>query len=292
MDSFVILQIPEEEASDEVFELAFKRLTEVYEKFTAHLEGTPIEKFNKGKENIDDEEIIFLIKESIRIGSLSGGAFDITLFPLMELWGFYSADYSLPENEKLEETLLLTGLDKLEFNDMGELVCGRVKIDLGGIAKGYAVDEAAAALRQAGIKNALFDAGGDIYALGFRDERNKLPWRVGIKDPHGEGIINLIGISDKAVATSGEYERRFELGGKSYHHILNPASGRPAEGKSSVTVIAPTAKKADAWATALFVMEVDPALELASKTEDLEVLIITSTGEKLSTPGFGELIID
>lgn len=288
MDTFVSIQIPKEEASDDAFEVAFKRMNEVYEKFSAHLPESPVYRFNNYGENISDEEIISLVRESIRISGESGGLFDITIYPLMRLWGFYEEEYRVPEEEEVIKALELIGADKLKFNEKGGLQGGKVRIDMGGIAKGYAVEAARDALKSEGIVNALIDAGGDIYVMGFRSPPEELHWRIGIKDPFSDGVVGILWINDLAVATSGGYERYFEVEGVRYHHILNPLSGYPSEEIASVTVISSEPATADAWSTAFFLMEPGRALKLASEKENMEAMIILHSGEELFTPGFKE----
>ena len=150
-----------------------------------------------------------------------------------------------------------------------------MKITLGGIAKGYAVDQAIAALRQRGIKRAIVDAGGDLYALGRPPKRNF--WEIGIQNPRKKGgLMGTIKVRDEAVVTSGQYERFFILGGKRYGQILNPRTGEPVmEGTLSVTVLAKDTMTADGLATAIFVLGPKKGLDLAEHLKGVEAIIVT-----------------
>ncbi|MDX1697544.1 MAG: FAD:protein FMN transferase, partial [Thiohalobacterales bacterium] len=150
-----------------------------------------------------------------------------------------------------------------------------VRIDLGGIAKGYAVDRGIALLADAGIKAGLVSAGGDTRVLGKRWER---PWQVGIRNPREEGIVSMIPLEDAAISTSGDYERYFEQDGVRYHHILNPGTGDSARALHSVSVIGKEATATDALSTSVFVMGVEKGLALINRIPDTEVIIIDNKG--------------
>jgi thiamine biosynthesis lipoprotein len=148
------------------------------------------------------------------------------------------------------------------------------------MAKGYAVGEAVNALKDNGVKNALVDAGGDVYVLG---NKNGVPWRIGIKDPFGSGIIGVLEGSNMAVFTSGNYERFFMKDGVRYHHILDPQTGYPARGLASVTVISSDPVLADAWATAIFVMGEKKGIKAAEKISG-KIILVNEKGRIYSSP--------
>ena len=150
-------------------------------------------------------------------------------------------------------------------------------MDLGAIAKGYALDRAADKIRSFGIESALINAGGDIVAFGTREPGK--PWRIGIQDPRNpSGIIAVAEINDRAVVTSGDYERFFMEGDKRYHHILDPQTGYPAQGVQSVTIVAPDGVTADALSTAVFVLGKRKGLDLVEAMPDVACLIVDSEG--------------
>ena len=148
-------------------------------------------------------------------------------------------------------------------------------IDLGGIAKGYAVDRSIELLARAGIRNALVSAGGDTRVMG---KRREWPWQVGIRDPRKDGIVSMIPLEDAAISTSGDYERFFEQDGVRYHHILNPGTGDSAREVHSASVIGMQATDTDALSTSVFVLGVNKGLALINRIPDTEAIIIDNRG--------------
>ncbi len=271
---------PEEAAAAAMF-----RMHEVYEKFNHLNEGSPVYGFNNYGYPVEDEEVAALAEKSGKINAITGGAFDITVYPLLELWGFNNSPVEVPPDRKeIKKALRRVGADKIKIT--GNRIVKKkddVKITFGSIAKGYAVDEAARVLKQKGVSGALIDAGGDIYVFG---EKPGGKWRVGVRHPRGGGISYVIKASDAAVATSGDYENYFLKGGKRYHHIFDPGTGYPSSGTASVTVIAPDAMTADAYSTAFFVMGPEEAIALAEKMEGVECLIVTPCLNEFRSGGF------
>ncbi len=197
-----------------------------------------------------------LLAKARKLSAASGGAFDPGVGALVELWGFNDelAPPSAPPAPAAIRDWLAGGAGIRDLAIEGTRVTSAnraVKIDLGGIAKGAAVDEAIALLRAHGIRDALVNAGGNLRAIGTHGGR---PWRIGIKAPRGAGVLGVLELADgEAASTSGDYERYYDRGKKRYHHLLDPRTGYPAEGTEAVTVVAPNATDADAASTALFV---------------------------------------
>ena len=198
------------------------------------------------------KELYELLERTCSMGRATGGLFDPTLGPVIDLWKFKTENPIVPLPEQVKEMLSLTGLDKITFLPDGTpSLVPRVLLNLSGVAKGYAVDRAVMILRQRGIKHCLVDGGGEVRAIGGKPGGK--PWLIGIKDPRGAGCIGSIEAENLACATSGDYERYFEQAGKRYHHILDPETGFPARMVRSVTVVAPSVFEADILATAAFV---------------------------------------
>lgn len=218
-----------------------------------------------------------VIRESLRLSALSGGAFDISVAPLLHLWGASRKSKQLPGKEDLKGTLALVNYRNIFINEEEGTVGFRKKgmnIDLGGIAKGYAVDKATERLRQQGIKRAIVNAGGDLYLLGRPFDKDF--WVIGLRHPGKKGeTLGIVRARNEAIATSGNYENYFSLGGKRYGHLLNPHTGRPVEGMLSVTVLAEDALRADGLATAIFVLGPKKGLELANHIKGVETIIIS-----------------
>ena len=215
-----------------------------------------------------------------RVAIESNGAFDITIEPLVRLWGFIGGPPRVPRQVEIDAALEVVGCDKLRFNTVtGSVHFMRdgVAIDLGGIAKGYGVDLAADVLRGANTTNALVDLSGNMIALGSSADATTAAdgWTVGIRDPSGtHPYVARVRIQDEAVATSGDYEQFVDADGKRYGHILDPRTGWSARGLASVTIVASRAMAADAWATALFVLGPEEARRVAHERDDLAVVLI------------------
>lgn len=209
-------------------------------------------------------ETVFVIKKAGEFWKATKGAFDVTMAPLLELWGFPDRNYRIPGDSEIRETLELIGFDKVKINDnIIEFKVRGMKIDLGAIAKGYAVDCAVKKLKLAGINIALINAGGDIYCLG---DKNGTPWRIAIKAGQSTDYAGYLKLKDKAVATSGNYEWYFDIGNTRYCHIMNPATGKPVDsGVVSVSVIADDCLTADALATSIFVLGKEKGMALAKE---------------------------
>jgi len=259
--------------------LAFIRLREIDVKFNPINPQSPVYAFNRRNQPIADPEIIGLVRRSLEISKESAGAFDITVAPLSELWGFYAKSLRIPKDIEIKECLRNVGYSHLLFKN-GELNKDnpKVQIDFGGIAKGYALAESARVLKENRITSALIDLGGDVYVLG---KKGAAFWKVGIKNPRGEDILGYIQVKDQAIASSGDYERFFIDKGKRYHHIFNPATGYPTEGVAGVTVIHPDPVLAQAWAKIPFVLGAQNGIQALNRIKDMQAVIITPGGQIL-----------
>lgn len=223
-----------------------------------------------------EPEVARVIERALRVEEDSGGAFDITVEPLVRAWGFLGGTPHVPSRAAIENARALTGLDQVTFDAATRTMRfarDKVHIDLGGIAKGYGSDAAAEVLRAGGVEDALVNLSGNMVAMG--NAAGQEGWVVGIRDPRGErDYVARLRLVDQAVATSGDYEQFVVSGGTRYGHILDPRTGYPARGVSSVTVVSKLAVDCDAWATAFFVMGADSARALAASRDDLAVVII------------------
>ncbi len=238
-------------------------------------------------------ELLPLILQAKTLYRRSGGLFNPAIGKLVALWGFHedappsgpppaiSAIRGLVDSKPGMEDLVVNG-HKLHSDNPA------VQLDFGAFAKGYAVDRIIERLRKLGIENAIINAGGDLRAIGRHGER---PWRIGIRDPRGSGVLASVELAgDESVFTSGDYERFYEYEGKRYHHIIDPRTGFPARGVTSVTVIHGNAAEADAAATALFVAGPDHWHETARAMGINLVMLVDDKGKIHMNPAMAERI--
>lgn len=229
-----------------------------------------------------------VIKKALDFGDLSGGLFDVTIAPVVDLWGFGNNDVDphLPSESALKQALPLVDYRQIHVQEDCRVVTGPgQRIDLGGIAKGYAADEAASVLRESGVKSALINLGGNLFVLGKKD--NGKPWKFGIQDPLKPTgtMMGIIEIDSGALVTSGIYERFFEENGKKYHHILDPNTGYPVKNNlAGVSITAPSGLDADALSTVVFMLGIDKGCELLAQFPNTGAIFITTNG-KITTYG-------
>jgi thiamine biosynthesis lipoprotein len=265
----------------------FKEIQRIENLLSNYIEGSDVSNINSadGATVNVNEETVSIIEESIKIGNLTDGAFDITLGYLGDLWDFTSESPSVPDDAAIKKILQHTGNEKIVINKHSEnkdatfsvrLSDSKAKIDLGGIAKGYAIKMAARALKRNGIKSGLIDAGGDIVVIGSKKGKY---FKVGIKSPDDDSIIGIVNAHDVAIVTSGDYERCFIKDGVKYHHILDPKTGYPARGCRSVTVIAKDATVTDALSTAIFVLGHEKGIGIIDSLDDVEAMIVDDKNE-------------
>ncbi len=234
-------------------------------------------KINHSKGCEASEEVIELVKEALEICRSTDGSFDISVAPLMDLWGFYKKEFRVPSTEEISECLTYTGYENIEVNGNTVKLKNRVQLDLGAIAKGYTSRRIREIFNEHEIKSGLISLGGNVETVGKKPDGSK--WNVAIQDPRKtDEYIGVLQSSDNAVVTSGDYQRFFEENGVRYHHIINPSTGYPVQsGVSSVTVVCEDGAKADALSTAIFVMGKDKGIEYWRNNGGFE-LILTGDG--------------
>lgn len=224
-----------------------------------------------------DADTAALIGSAVTWSGRTGGAYDPCVWPLTELWGF-RAGPKVPDVSELMALLPLTGTDGVIAEGSSVTLPAGKGIDPGGIAKGYVTDRLRDILNAYGVRSALITLGGNVYAHGTKTDGSL--WRIGIRDPFDESaLIGTVACSDTAVITSGSYQRYFVEDGKTYHHILDPQTGFPADsGLVSVTVICPDGTEADALSTALFVMGEEKALTFWRETGGFALVLVRDDG--------------
>ena len=222
-----------------------------------------VSKINQGLEKNLSEDTTYLLSRSLELYDSTDHVFNIAVYPLMEAWGFTSGNYRVPDQSTLDDLLTYTDVSKINFNQKDASVdfdMEGMKIDLGGIAKGYTSTKIMDIYKNCGVTSGLVNLGGNVQVLGTKTDGSA--WRIGIQDPqNSESYLGALSVADKAVITSGGYERYFEQDGKTYHHIIDPTTGYPAEnGLISVTIVSADGTLADGLSASLFIMGKDKAI--------------------------------
>lgn len=250
-------------------------------------EDSDVSRLNRDGTGDLSPDTAFLLGQALQLYQNTQGLFDVTVYPLVKLWGFYDKNYHVPTEAELEKTMALMGSDRISFDpDTGHTVLdGGQSIDLGGIGKGYTSQRVTDILKENGIQSAMVSLGGNVQCLGTKPDGSS--WNIGIRDPFGDNLYCAVSIADKAVITSGGYERYFVQDGKTYLHILDPRTGYPAEsGLSSVSIISSSGTLGDGLSTALYIMGLDAASDYwRSHREEFDAVFITDDGTLYATEG-------
>jgi FAD:protein FMN transferase len=264
-----------------------RRLGEVNQTFSTYREDSEINRFSRfprvGEEFPASRDFVAVMRAAARVYEISGGAWDGTVRPLVDLWGFGPLPRRAdpPDPRKIEALLRDVGFDRIEIRPAALVKrVASVTLDLSSIAKGYGVDQVAAVIRAAGFSDLLVEIGGEVYASGSR--RGRGPWRVGINRPRAEAsadeLYRVVPLRDAALATSGDYRQFFVRDGVKYSHILDPRTGRPVtNGVVSVSVVAPDCTLADGLATAVMVMGAEAGLAAIAHLPQVAALVVVET---------------
>jgi thiamine biosynthesis lipoprotein len=251
---------------------AFDAVHRIHHLMNVHEQNSEVGALNReGYYEEVSDDTRHVIQRANYFSELFEGAFDITVLPLLKLWEESVSKDKIPTDAEISERLELVNYRNIFIEGRNIRFRKRgMGITLAGVAKGYAVDKAIEAIVRCNIRHALVNAGGDIRAIGGKDEN--IPWRIAIRDPRNENrIVTTLELCDRAIATSGTYRRSFS-------DILNPKMGRPAQGVLSSTVIAKTAMDADMLATCMFVLGAEKGIELIGKLDGAKALVIRSDG--------------
>lgn len=243
---------------------------------------------NQNGEGQLSEDSKELVKRAQELYESTEGAFDVTVYPIMDLWGFTSGEYHVPAKKELSQTLTQVDQSRITLSGDGKLTLGeKQQIDLGGIAKGYTSNRIMEIYKEYGVTSGMVSLGGNVQALGTKT--NGSNWNIGIRNPESQegDILGVLSISDQAVITSGGYERYFEEDGQTYHHILNPKTGYPADsGLTSVSIVSEDGTLADGLSTALFVMGKEKAISYWQQHKDsFDAVLVEEDGSIYVTEG-------
>ncbi|MGL5751437.1 MAG: FAD:protein FMN transferase [Paraclostridium sp.] len=277
---------------EEILNKVFDHILEMENLVSINKEGTEVDNLNKNsgiKPVKMSEDSFNIIKAGVYYSKLSDGGYDISIGPLVKLWSIGLPEANVPSEEKIQETISKVDYSKIEINEGTREVFLKDKgmiLDLGSIAKGYIADEVVKILKKEKVNKAIIDLGGNIYALGKKDETND--WKVGIQDPKSErgNVIGAIKVSNKTIVTTGTYERFLEKDGAKYHHILNPKTGYPYETNiAGVSIITDKSIHADALSTLIFTKGIEDGLRFIEKLENTDAIFVTKDNKIYLTDG-------
>ncbi len=300
MDTFMTLTAYGERA-EEAVEAGIAEIERLDAVFSTGDADSEISAINAAGGGTLSEEVAAVIRRALTIYEQTDGIFDISIYPVMKLWGFTDGNYQVPEEDELAAALSLVNAGELTLSEEdGATVLSMadgMEIDLGGIVKGYADDRVAEVFASYGIEDAIINLGGDVRVMGTRPDGSL--WRVGIQDPEdSDGYIGGLALTDMAVVTSGGYERYFEdeETGVRYHHIIDPRTGASADnGLVSVSVVSADGTLADALSTTLFILGSEEAVEYCEAhcaADGFGALLMTQEGELYITEDLEDSFID
>lgn len=250
-----------------------------------------IAQLNEEKQITASADTLALLTRAKEISAATDGLFSTTIAPLMEAWGFTSGDYRVPDEAELSALLAHVDDEEIAISDSTVTIPADAKVDLGGIAKGFTSARVMEIFRENGVENGILSLGGNVQALGTKPDGSL--WRVGLQDPADErALFATLELADKAVITSGAYERNFEQDGILYHHIIDPRTGYPAEsGLSSVTIVSDDGTLADGLSTALYIMGKEAAVEFwRSHRDDFDMVLLADDGAVTVSAGIADAL--
>ena len=260
--------------------------------FSTGDEDSEIAKLNVNKSATLSEDGGYLVQRGIELSTMTDGAFDIAIYPVMQEWGFPTKDFKVPDDATLKELLKLTDVSKIAYDSKSREISfedAGMEIDLGGIAKGYTSSRIMDIFKEYDVDSGLVNLGGNVQTYRTKTDGSK--WRVAVQSPEDESqYIGVVDVSDKAVITSGGYERYFEQDGKIYHHIIDPATGYPAEsGLKSVTIVSDDGTLADGLSTSLFIMGKDKACEFwKAHSDEFDFVLLTDDDSMYISEGIAD----
>ena len=282
LDTVVSIKIYNQEDAQKIINECFNICKKYDSMFNKNNPNSDIGRINNAKsETVEvDYDTVELLEKALVYAHLSDGAYDPTIGVITELWDFQTKNPTIPTDNQIQQMLIHVNYKEVEI--IGKTVTLNdplMKIDLGGIAKGYITDKIVEYLISVGVKSAIVDLGGNIYVIG---DNNGSKWQVGIQKPfavRGE-TVKVLNLTDISMVTSGNYERYFEIDNKIYHHILDPKTGYPVEnGINSVSIIAQNSCDADALSTACFVLGTEKGKDLALKFSNIQAIFVKSDNE-------------
>ena len=288
MDTYMTLKAYGKNAG-KALDASVKEIERIENLVSTGKKTSEIARINQNGSGKVSEDTMKLILRSRELYEDTDGAFDITVYPVMEAWGFPTQNFRVPSQEALDQLLLLTDAGNISYDKATKKIsfgAEGMKIDLGGIAKGYTSSRIMDIYKENGISSGLVNLGGNVQALGTKTDGTK--WKIAVQSPDDtEDYLGILSVQDKAVITSGGYERYFEQDGVTYHHIIDPKTGYPAEsGLVSVTIVSKDGTLADGLSTSLFIMGEEKAADFWRKhKDDFDAILMSDNGTLYVTEG-------
>lgn len=294
MDTYMTLKAYGEQA-EEALEAAAAEIRAIEEMLSTGIETSEISQLNqKGSAKVS-ETTGYLIERSITLYQMTGGVFDISIYPVMRSWGFTDQNYRIPEKSELTALLKKVQANQIKYEKQTREVTfaeSGIEIDLGGIAKGYTADRVIQILKEYDVGSAVISLGGNVKTLNRKPDGSD--WKIAVEDPKNSGnFVGILTTHDKAVVTSGGYERYFEQDGERYHHIIDPSSGYPARsGLASVTIVSEDGTLADGLSTSLFILGKEKATKFWEQHSDqFDAVLVEDDGTVWVTEGIADSFV-
>lgn len=277
---------------------AFNKLNDIDDIMSAFKEKSEISKISS-KAGRDSEQLsretYFVVKKALEYSKILEGTFDPTIRPLVKLWGIGSKEEKIPTDNEIENAMKLVNYNDVILDESSQSVMLKHEgqsLDVGGIAKGFAADEVRDIFFKNNIKSALIDLGGNIFALGKKNDNNL--WKVGIQNPfkpRGE-FLGILSVKDKSIVTSGNYERYFEKDGHRFHHIIDPKTGYPSKSQIiSATIISNNSIDGDGLSTGIYILGIDKSLNIIESIKGVDAILVTEDKKIYVTSGVNDIFV-
>ncbi|MGU9538593.1 FAD:protein FMN transferase [Clostridium tepidum] len=282
--------------AEKAVQASVDKISDIEKKMSVNIDSSEVNKINKNAGIAPvkvSKNTLDVVKASLMYSEKTKGSFDITVEPLVSLWGIGTDKARIPSKDEINNALKLVNYRDIIINEKQSTILLKRKgqsIDLGAIAKGYTADELKKILLNYNVSSAFLSLGGNVYVLGNKPD--KTPWKIGVQnplEPRGN-YLGIVSVSDKSVVTSGNYERFFEKEGKRYHHIFDTKTGYPAEkGLISVSIISDNSIDGDALSTSVYTLGLDEGKKLIESLKDVEAVFVTNDKKVYITSGLKDI---
>lgn len=278
--------------SEETFNKSFDIITDIESKVSKNIDTSEVNHINRGEEITLSESTYSIIEKGLYYSEVSNGKFDITIAPLVDLWGIGSEDARVPSDEEIQEAISKIDYKQITLDEKTRTIklLEPIELDLGAIAKGYVADQVSSYLREHDMGHAIINLGGNILTVGTKPDGSL--WKIGIQNPFDArgNKLGIVTIGQKSVVTSGIYERYLEQDDKQYHHILNPFTGYPVENElASVSILSDHSVDGDGLSTVVFAMGLEEGFNFVEGLDKVDAIFVTKDKEVYMTSGANKI---